>query len=485
MVDLLYTVVQNHALHRDKLPVADKHPVASTDRPLALIQSIPQQEKVIEMSHQPRATRRDFLRQAAVTSTAALALPSIVPSHVLGKEGAVSPSATTTLGVIGIGPRCTYDLKAMLGLPDVRCVAIADVQASRRNAGKRLVDQQYGNQDCRLERDFRELLDRKDIDAVLIATGDRWHALASIMAADAGKDVYSEKPCGLTIAYCQELADAMKRTGRVFQAGTQRRSVANFQQAVQLAHSGKLGKLHTLYASAYTPEIITSWLPGEPTPPRDTVDWNLWLGPAPWRPYNSPYVAGKWRGYYDFDSGAKLLDWGAHTVDLCQWANQADDTMPIESEPSAKNVTAHYANGVKLVIDFLKTPFGQRPGWIQHLGTCPVRFVGDEGWVEVGDSGGIEVQPASLKKELQQLPKKKSGLDVTAHARNFFDCIKSRSATAANPQVMRHSHIACHAAALAWILQRKLKLDPEKEMFIDDDEANGLRSRPARDPWSV
>jgi predicted dehydrogenase len=403
----------------------------------------------------------------------------------LGKDGAVAPSEKITLGVIGIGPRCTYDLQAMLGLPDVQCVAIADVQASRRDAGKTLVDKHYGNQDCILFRDFRELLQREDIDAVLIATGDRWHAPASIIAAEAGKDVYSEKPCGLTIAYCQELADTMHRTGRIFQAGTQRRSVPNFQQAVQLAHSGKLGKIHTLHASVYTPEINTAWLPGEPTPTRDVVDWNLWLGPAPWRPYNHQYVAGRWRGYYDFDSGAKLLDWGAHTVDLCQWANQADDTMPIEYEPSSRNITARYANGVKLVLDFLDTPFGKRPGWTQHLGTCPVRFVGDEGWVEVGDSGGIEVQPASLKSELSQLPTKMRGLDVSAHSRNFFDCIRSRSATAANPQVMRNSHIACHAAALAWILNRKLKLDPAQAEFVDDAEANGLRSRPARDCWRV
>jgi predicted dehydrogenase len=440
--------------------------------------------KETEMSHAPSATRREFLHRSVLAGAAA-ALPAIVPARVLGRGGAVSPGERIVLGVIGIGPRCIYDLTAMLGLADVQCVAIADVQASRRDAGKRLVDDHYGNQDCRLYRDFRELLDRADIDAVLIATGDRWHAPASIMAADAGKDVYSEKPCGLTIAYCQQLAETMERTGRIFQAGTQRRSVPNFQQAVKLAHSGKLGKLHTLHASVYTPEIKTSWLPGEPTPPREVVDWNLWLGPAPWRPYNSRYVAGGWRGYYDFDSGAKLLDWGAHTVDLCQWANQSDDTMPIEYEPSSKSITAHYANGVKLVLDFLDTPFGDRPGWIQHLGTCPVRFVGDEGWVEVGDSGGIEVHPASLKSELEELPKKTAGLDVTAHSRNFFDCIKSRSPTAANPQVMRRSHIACHAAAIAWILNRKLRLDPKQEKFIDDDEANGLRSRAARDPWSV
>src|SRR5208283_6012426 len=147
------------------------------------------------------------------------------------------------------GPRCTYDLKAMLPFPDVRCLAIADVQAKRREAGKTLVDTHYGNKDCVLYRDFRELLDRKDIDAVMIGTGDRWHAPASILAAKAGKDVYSEKPCGLTIGLCQALDDTIRQTKRVFQAGTQRRSVANFQAAVRLAQSGKLGKIHTLFAS--------------------------------------------------------------------------------------------------------------------------------------------------------------------------------------------------------------------------------------------
>ncbi len=436
------------------------------------------------MSQPSRVSRRDFLGRSLAAS-ALLSAPWFVPARVLGRDGAVAPSEKITLGVIGFGPRCTYDLQAMLALPDVRCVAIADVQASRRYAGKAMVDKHYGNQDCLVVRDFRELLERKNIDAVLIATGDRWHAPASMLAAKAGKDVYSEKPCGLTIALCQELAETMKRTGRVFQAGTQRRSVPNFQQAVQLAHSGKLGKIHTLYASVYTPQVETSWLPGEPTPPRDVVDWNLWLGPAPWRPYNKKYVAGGWRGYYDFDSGSRLLDWGAHTVDLCQCANQADNTMPVEYEPTPTNVTCRYANGVKLVLDFLKTPFGERSGWIQHLGTCPVRFIGEEGWVEVGDSGEIEVHPASLKSWLKQPAAKTAGLDVAAHARNFFDCVKSRAEPAAGTRVMRHSHIACHAAALAWLLNRKLKFDPTREDFIDDDEANSLRSRSARDPFSV
>lgn len=432
-----------------------------------------------------RPTRRDVLRGSFAAGTA-VALPWWVPAAALGADGKAAASERITLGVIGIGPRATYVLGGMLKHRDCQCVAVCDVQASRREAGKRLIDKHNGNTSCAVYRDFRELLARRDIDAVLIATGDRWHATASILAARAGKDVYSEKPCGLTIELCQALDDAIRKTGRVFQAGTQRRSVANFQAAVRLAHSGKLGKIHALYASVYTPAIETTWLPGEPTPPRDVVDWDLWLGPAPWRPYNRRYVEGGWRGYWDFDSGARLLDWGAHTVDLCQWANQADDTVPVEYEAAEKTITARYANGVKLVLDCLQTPFGQRPGWVQALGTCPVRFVGDEGSVETGDSGGIEVRPASLQSELKDvIAKRESGLDVAAHARNFFDCIKSRGKPAANSQVMRRSHIACHAAALAWILKRKLKFDPAKEEFIGDDEANGLRARPARAPWSL
>lgn len=427
------------------------------------------------------ATAVGFSRRSLLAAGAAAAATTVVPASVLGRNQAVAPSETITLGVIGIGPRCTYDLKAMLPFKDVRCVAIADVQASRRQAGKKLVDEHYGNSDCVLFRDFRELLDRKDIDAVLIATGDRWHAAASILAAKAGKDVYSEKPCGITIADCQELAATMRREKRVFQAGTQRRSVPNFQQAVQWAHTGKLGKLHTMHASVYVPTLDNTWLPAQPAPRPDVVDWNLWLGPAAWRPFNQQYCDGKWRGQWDFDSGARLLDWGAHTVDLCQWANRADDTLPIEYEPSEQNIICRYANGVKLVIDFLATPFGDRaPHYITRLGTCPVRFIGDEGSVETGDEGEIVASSEALQKSVTEETKRVRGLDVSAHARNFFDCIRSRGETAANPDVMRRSHLACHAAAIAWILKRKLRFDPVQESFVDDPEANLLRSRPSR-----
>ena len=427
-----------------------------------------------------QSTRRQFLQSAAAVS-AVTSAATVLPSQVLARDGATAPGDMISLGVVGIGPRCTYDLKSMLQLSDIRCVAISEVQASRAAAGKKLVDEHYGNTDCRLYTDFREMLARPDIDAVLVATGDRWHAAASIIAAEAGKDVYSEKPCGITIGACQKLADTMNREKRVFQAGTQRRSVPNFQKAVELVHTGKLGKLKRMHASVYIPVLDNTWLPAEKQPAKDIVDWNMWLGPAAWRPFNQKYVNGRWRGHWDFDSGARLLDWGAHTVDLCQWANQSDDTMPTEYVPMEDKIVCHYENGVELIIDFLKDPFGDRsPHYVTRLGTCPVRFVGEEGSVETGDEGEIVYEPESLSKEIGDQTKRVRGLDVSAHARNFFDCMRTRELTAANQNVMRRSHIASHAAAIAWILQRPLKLDPVKEEFINDDDANHLRHRPER-----
>ncbi|WP_152054144.1 Gfo/Idh/MocA family protein [Tautonia marina] len=432
-------------------------------------------------------TRRDWIKTSVAVAGSAVAMPWIVPASALGRQaGTKAASERITFGVIGFGPRCTYVMKAMLPMADPHFVAICDVQKSRREAGKALVDEQYGNTDCTTTREFEDLLARDDIDAMLIATGDRWHGPASILAAKAGKDVYSEKPCALTIEIAQKLDDTFRETGRVFQAGTQRRSVANFQAAVTLAQSGKLGKLKELHASVYTPTLDNTWLPGEPTPPIDVVDWDRWLGPAPWRPYNEKYVQGRWRGQWDFDSGARLLDWAAHTLDLCQQAKGADDTMPVSYEPGEKSIIARYADGVPIILDFLETPFGEREGWITELGTCPVRFVGEDGWVETGDNGGIVVEPESLRAELPDVSAAPQvGLDVGAHAQDFFDAIRSRGTTNANSRIMRHSHIACHAAALSWVLGRTLTLDPKREEFIDDAEANSLRSRPERQPYVI
>jgi predicted dehydrogenase len=421
-----------------------------------------------------KSTRRHFLKTAALT----LGMPTIIPASALGKNGAVAPSNRIVLGAIGIGPRGREDLTAFLKQADVQFVAIADVQEERREIVRRMANKQYGNEDCAKTRDMFEVLGRDDIDAVLIATGDHWHALGIILAAKAGKDIYCEKPCSMTVRESQELADAVNRYGRVFQAGTQRRSVDNFRFAAELARSGRLGKIHTVHASILPLEESHEWLPAEPEPAIAVVDWDRWLGPAPWRPYNKNYVQGRWRGYYDFHGGAALPEWGAHTVDICQWAANADNTTPVEFEAEGQTIHARYANGVKLVMRL--AGFNGEGNWVVP-GTCPVRFEGDEGWVEAADSGKIAVSSPTLLGG--KPPKEMAGTDPTQHVRNFLDCVKSRAKPAANADVTRRGHIVSHAASIGWRLGRKVQFDPVTETFVNDAEANRMCSRARRAPW--
>jgi len=417
--------------------------------------------------------RRTFLKNA-LKAGAILALPEIIPASALGKGGAVAPSERIVLGGIGIGSRGSYDLGCFLEEPDVQFVAVCDIKAERRQAVKKRADTKYGNKDCATYRDLRELLARSDIDAVLIATGPNWHATASILAANAGKDVYCEKPCTKNIAQSLALAETFRRTGRVFQAGTQRRSLPNFMFAIDLARRGKLGRLRTLYAHpGGLGTSMSGWAEEQPLPDKEVIDWDLYLGPAAWRPFNK-----KWLDGFNFEKGGGLtgggcLEWGSHCVDLCQWANDADHTAPVEYEPKGNELHARYENGVKLVM--------RNDGWLP-LGSCPVRFEGDTGWVETGDDAEIV---ASSKALLNGRGAKIAGYPANFHIRDFLDCVKTRARTRANADAACQSHIACHAANVALFLGRQVKYDPRKNEFIGDDEANRLRSEALREPWRI
>jgi hypothetical protein len=409
----------------------------------------------------------------AVQAGAAIALPQIVPGLVLGKDRAVPPSEKIVMAGIGIGSRGSSDLGEFLGQPDVQCVAICDARADRRDRVKKMVDDRYGNHDCVLYRDFRELLACDDLDAVLITTGANNHAMLSMYAARAGKDVYCEKPCTKTIAESLALAETFRRTGRVFQGGMQRRNVPNFELAVALARTGKLGKLRSVHAHPGGMGTATSgWPTPQPQPPQGEVDWDLYLGTAAWRPFN--------RGLLNsgFEKGGGLvgggvLEWGSHCIDMCQWANNADDAVPIEYSPREdRRATARYTNGVELVI--------REDGWLP-LGSCPVRFEGDAGWVETGDSGKFGVSSQSLL--ASGLSGETGGQPHVSHIRDFLNCIKSRGKPRVNADVACQSHIACHAANIAIFLGRKLAYDPKKNEFLGDEEANRLRAEAAREPW--
>lgn len=419
-------------------------------------------------------SRRRFLK-TAIPLGAVMAAPHVVPGLALGMDRAVPPSEKIVLAGIGIGGRGSGVLSEFLGQADVRCVAVCDARADRRERTKKMVDDRYGNQECVMYRDFRELLARDDIDAVLITTGSNCHAFLSIYAARAGKDVYCEKPCTKTIADSLALAETFRRTGRVFQGGMQRRNVPNFELAVELARSGKLGKLHTVHAHPGGLGTATSgWPTPQPDPPKEEVDWDLFLGTAAWRPFsrgllNSGFEKGGGM------VGGGVLEWGSHCVDLCQWANNADDTVPIEYFPREnQRATARYANGVQLVM--------RNDDWL-GLGSCPVRFEGDTGWVETGDSGKFGVSSQAL---LASGPSGRSGGQPhISHVRDFLNCVKSRGRPRVNADVACQSHIACHAANIAIFLNRKLAYDPKKNEFLGDEEANRLRSEAARDPWRL
>ena len=421
-----------------------------------------------------RLSRRGFLGRTAAGVGGVLAAPYVITSNALGAEGATAASDRIVVGVIGVGGRARSDMGAFMSNSDVQIVAVCDVQGSKRKAAKITVDRKYGGNGCKAYIDMRELVARQDIDAVLIATGDNNHSIASITAARAGKDMYCEKPMSVVIAESRAVSDTMRRFSRIFQCGTQRRNVGNFVFAVNLARSGKLGKLKTMHAEKAWPDsgVHFQVLPGQPAPPLEVADWNGWLGAAPWRPFNAQYMSRRfWLKHGDF-SGGSICEWGSHTVDICQWANDADDTSAVYYETINENndVACTYANGVKLII---------RKGL--RFGSCPIRIEGEEGWVETGDSGKVEVYPKSLMSERRF----RGGYPQNNHVREFLNCVKSRKQPVAPAEGAHRSISTCHVANICVRLGRPVKWDPVKEEFIGDDEANRLRSRAYRHPWRL
>jgi len=429
-------------------------------------------------------TRRAFLKRAAALAT----VPYIVPASALGRDGKVPPSERIVLGGIGIGNRGSHDLRWMMPEKDVQFVAVCDPQRKRAETVKQMVDTRYGNKDCRIYHNTPEFLaERTDIDALLITTGDRWHALASIMAMRAGKDVYSEKPSSMTIAEGRAVVETAKRYRRIYQTGTQRLSEGNFTFANELLRTGRLGKIHTVRAHIApwdAAEMSHEWLPAQPLPPKEEVDWDQWLGPCPWRPYNATYTRGGWRGYYDFHTSC-IGEWGAHTFAQCQVAIGAADTAAIEygyvKNESGDGMVTKFANGIRMILERDM----DKKYW---RGSCGVHYEGTEGWVAVAD--GYSKPDVSTPAWMDDF--RKLVYDYVArtrrpmsHVRDFLDCVKSRRQPVSNPVMMHRTMTTVHAANICMWLKRDMRYDPVKEEFINDPEANRLRSRAMREPWII
>ncbi len=436
-----------------------------------------------DQSKSPTPSRRQFLKGTAL-ATAAVAAPLVVPAKALGRDGFVAPSERIIMGGLGIGNRGSGDLGWMMGEKDIQFVAVCDSRRQQRERVKQIIDNKYGGNDCKTYSDMREFLaTRTDIDGLLIATGDRWHALASILAMRAGKDVYSEKPSCMSMAEGQAVVETARRYGRIYQTGVQRLSEANHVFCIEMAKTGRLGKVHRARAHIApwdAAQMNTKWLPPEPEPPKDEVDWDAWLGPCPWRPYNSAYVRGGWRGHYDFHTSC-IGEWGAHTFAQAQAGLDMLDTSPVEYQyvknETGDGMVCKFANGTELTL--------HRGDQYWH-GSCGERFEGEEGWCGAADGySKPDVSNPSMLAEFKKIiadyqERTQRSLN---HVRDFFDCVKSRRQTVANPVVMHRSMATVHAANICMWLKRDMKFDPWKEEFINDDEANRLRSRAMREPW--
>ncbi|MBN8456342.1 MAG: Gfo/Idh/MocA family oxidoreductase [Verrucomicrobia bacterium] len=432
-------------------------------------------------------TRRSFLTRGAAAA-GAVGLPYFIPARALGRDGAVAPSNRIVMAGIGIGGRGSGDLSVMLGQQDVQFVAVCDVRKERREAAKAAVDGKNGNTGCAVYSDMRQLLaERTDVEGVLIATGDRWHALASVLAMRAGKDVYCEKPACLTVAQGLRVVETARRYGRVYQTGAQRLSESPHVCAIEMARMGRLGQIHTVYADCrWRGGLRRDWLPAQPEPAKADLDWDLWLGPSPMRPYNAGYVNGN--GWYDHeDLATDVAQWGAHTVAQALAGLDMTNVTSIDFEfagPDATMVT-RLSNGVKLVLYRIAGSVWEPCQY--WSGSCGERFDGTEGWAGAADGySKPDVSSPVLMKDYKRILAEYAVRTRRPfnHIRDFLDCIRSRRDTVANPEVMFRSMCICLAADIVEKLGRNLKFDLAKAEFVGDAEANRLKNRAMRAPYT-
>jgi predicted dehydrogenase len=423
-----------------------------------------------------RLCRRRFLGGLA----AAVSVPVLAPAGILGRGGVVAPNSRIGFGAVGVGNRARAILPNFLGFAEVQFRAVSDSRADRLRSAKAMIDAHYGTADCRVYEDFRALLAAPGIDAVLIATGNRWHGLGSIYAARAGKDVYSEKPVTLTVAEGRALVDTCRRFGAVYQAGTQRRSTESYAFARELVRQGRIGRLRTVEMQVWTGPAIPHGRE-EPVPPG--WDYDQWLGQVPWRPFVGARVHN-WQYFWDTAEGV-LTDMGCHYTDQMQWVLGTDDTGPVEFEcsgdfpdparycsdtPLTAVARCRYTGGVTGVLY-------QRKGFTDRY----IRYIGDAGWVQVDDeTDAVTAEPRSLLR-LREAGGQ-SWANASAHIRDFIDCIRMRRSTRTNPEVAHRAITICQAWNIALRLGRRLKWDPDRERF-DCAEANRMLYREPRAPW--
>ena len=431
------------------------------------------------MRRRKKISRRQFLKRAAGVTAGAMAFPYVVPSSALGKVGTVAPSDRIVMGVIGTGLQGVSDMRSFLNINEVQVVAVCDVDRVHRDQAKQVVDQMYGNNDCAAYNDFRAVTRRSDIDAVLIATPDHWHTLPAVDAAKHGQDLFVEKPLTLTIQEGRVLSDTVRRYSRVLQTGSQQRSNRNFRFACELVRNGRLGKLHTVRVTIPGNNRTTgpTWTP-QPVP--EGFDYDFWLGPAPWQPYHEQRCHYQFRFILDY-SGGQVTNWGAHYLDIAQWALGMDDSGPVEITGHGEFPTSGlFTTATK--VDFRCT-YADGVELTCMTGGQGVRFEGTDGWVFVNREI-IEAGPASLVQE-RIGPDEIHLYESRDHKQNFLDCIRLRKKPIADVEIGHRSATLCHLGNIAMLRGSTLRWNPDREEFKGDDAANRMRSRPMRLPSTL
>ncbi|MBP9900277.1 MAG: Gfo/Idh/MocA family oxidoreductase [Verrucomicrobiota bacterium] len=434
-----------------------------------------------------KLTRRHFL---AVTGLA-LAAPTIFPGCASGRGEKVAPSNRITMGIIGAGWQGTGNMKAFLGQKDCQVVAVCDLDREHLTSAQETVNKHYQNTDCRVYHDYREMLARRDIDAVMIATPDHWHELTAVEAARNKKDIYGEKPLGKTIAEQQAMVKAVQKNNRIWQTGSWQRSERHFHYACEIVRNGLIGKLkrvevglpdgHSDFAKTKDKMAVT--------PPPPGLDYNFWIGPSAMMPYIEARVHKNWRWNYN-TGGGQLLDWVGHHCDIAHWGMGFDNNGPYEVEGQGEfppkdavwNTCTKYRINLKYPNDIEMVMAG---GYDDIRGGT--KWIGTDGWVWVNRSNAFESSnPAwSDARRLPEELRKVKLYESSNHYRNFLDCVKSRQPTITPIETAHHSAIPGHLGLIAMLLGRKIRWDVNKEVIVGDKEASRLLTRPFRKPWKL
>jgi len=445
------------------------------------------------MVRHKNVTRRNFLKTTTGVALGALGFPSVIRATALGQSGSVAPSERITVGCVGTGPQGTYVMQNFLSQDDCRVVAICDLKAPVREATKNLVDGHYKNKDCVTYPDFRELIARKDIDVVTVATCDHWHVLVALEAARAGKDLYVEKPLGLSLAEDQALREVCRRHGTRFQFGTQQRSSRDFRFACELVKNKRIGELKTV--NVWSPGS-TSGGPRNVAQPPDWIDYDMWLGPAPYHAYTPDRVTNQWWWFISDYALGFIAGWGVHPLDIALWGLGDKLPCPLEIEGKGQwpdpngvcdtavnwDVVCKFDNGITMNF----TGWPTRNEWVKRYGQLEshgTAFEGTDGWVVV-DRARIQAHPRELL-EAQWGPNDTRLYESNNHARNLLDCVRSRQDTICPIDVAVQADTLCQISDVAIRLEQKLRWDPAQERFVNNDTANRRLVRAMRSPWRL